>query len=195
MRITKIPAGLATVAVGVIVVMAFTASASATAITVPTGTTSTPSIHFVNDGGHVEFESSTFSAGCTITSEWKTEQHGAGLTVKGSVKSLAFSGCTGAETLQIDSAGTFEIHWTSAYNGTLTWSGLTTTTTNHMIFGDIVCRYVLKNLIGTITGGNPATVHLEGILSLHGGVYGGFCGQEMKIHGNLYSTTNLYVAP
>jgi hypothetical protein len=172
MRCTKILGLLAVVAAAL---MAFAASASATTVTSPTGSKTTPTIHAVNASGHVTLANAAANIECASTFQGTVESHGEGVTAKGSITSLTFTSCTNGWTVAVDNKGSFEAHWTSGYNGTLTSNGTTVTATLHTIFGDIVCRYQTANTpIGTLTGGNPAELDGSASIPFHSG--GGLCG-------------------
>jgi hypothetical protein len=194
MRYTKSAVLLAVAAVAI---AAFAASASATRITSPTGAVATPTIHAVSEEGavpgtkHVRIHNSATSIDCNSTFEWTVEGHGTGVTVIGKVTLLQFTGCTNNWTVIVTSAGSLEVHWTSSYNGTVTSSGMTLDATLHTFFGTIHCRYITENThIGTITGGNPATLHLEATFPFHSG--SGLCGSETSRWTGTYITTGSF---
>jgi hypothetical protein len=192
MRYTKI-LGLLPVAVAAL--MAFAASASATTITSPTGTVATPTIHLSNEGGHVTLANSNANIECNWTMEGKVASHGAGVTAKGNISSLLITNCTGPWTVEVSANGSFELHWGSAYNGTVTWSGATITAVLHTIFGDITCRYATSSTpLGTLTGGSPATLDITTGIPFHSG--GGLCGSgSSALSGKLVTTGAIYVDP
>jgi hypothetical protein len=185
---------LGLLAVAAAALMAFAASASATTVTTGTGGETTPTIHAVSEG-HAILENPNANIECASTVEGTVTSHGTGVTTVGHITSLTFTGCTSGWTVTVNSPGSLEIHWTSGYDGTLTSSGATITAVLHTIFGDITCRYVTNAThIGTVTGGNPATLHIEGSIPFHSG--SGFCGEGASRWTGSYTTTSaLYVDP
>jgi hypothetical protein len=186
---------LGLLAVAAAAMMAFAVSASATTVTSPTGTKATPTIHAVNEGGHVVLANSNANIECSSTVEGKVESHGEGVTAKGNISSLSFTSCTNGWTVEVNpvAKGSLEAHWTSGYNGTLTSNGTTVTAILHTIFGPITCRYLTSNTsIGTLTGGNPATLDIEASIPFHSG--GGLCGSGNSAWSGKYvATTAIYL--
>lgn len=184
---------LGLLAVAVAASLMFAANASATTLTTPTGTASTSTIHWVSAGGHYKLANAQATVECSATEEWTVTSHGSGVTVAGPITHATYTGCTNGWTVEVTSAGTFQIHWLSGYNGRITSSGKKGRWTLHTIFGDIVCEYGTNNTtIGTVTGGNPATIHVEGSMPFEGG--SGLCGSgSASISGSLVSTDAVYV--
>jgi hypothetical protein len=199
---------LGLLAVAAAALMAFAASASATTVTSPTGTAATlttgsgethkkgTQIHAISEEGavagtsHVLLHNSNASIQCNSTVEGDLESQGAGVTAKGEIDILTFTNCTNGWTVTVDVRGSLEVHWVgpSGYNGTLTSSGATVTAVLHTIFGDITCRYATNAThIGTVTGGNPATLHIEAAIPFHSG--GGLCGSGVSNWTGKYVTT------
>jgi hypothetical protein len=177
------------------ITMAFAAAASATVVTTSTGgSAATPTIHAAGEGGHVVLDNPIANIECSSTLEWKVESHGESVTAKGNLSSLSFTGCTNNWTVTINAAGSLEAHWISGHNGTLTSNGTTLTAIRHTIFGTIECRYATSNTdIGTLTGGNPATFHIEAKIPVHGG--SGLCGSgTASWTGKYVATTAAYIA-
>jgi len=81
-------------------------------------------------------------------------------TVKGNMDGLTWGGCT--TTTDTLANGTLEVHHESGTdNGTVTSSGSEVT----IRFLGVSCRYKTNNTdIGTLTGGNPATLDIEAIV-------------------------------
>lgn len=99
---------LGLMAVAAAALMAFAASASATILTSPTGTTYTGIVTAVNEG-NVSLDGSFVTVTCASAHlEFKVEQHGAGLTVKGNNSTHTFGGCNFPVTM--NNPGSFEIH-------------------------------------------------------------------------------------
>jgi hypothetical protein len=191
--ITRFMVPLAVVAM---VLLAFAASASATFVNTTTGgATATPTIHFVSEGGHVTLANSNANIECSFTAEGKVETHGVLEPAGGKFSALSFTGCTNGWTVTVNAKGSFGIlTYTGGHNGTFGFSGTTLTAILHTIFGDITCRYLagFNNFMGSITGGNPATLRFEGKIPFHSG--GGLCGEgNSQIAGNLVTTSALYV--
>jgi hypothetical protein len=190
---------LGLLAVAAAALMAFAGTASATYVTTTTGgATAEPIIHAVNEGGHVTLANSNSNIECSSTVEGKVESHKVGKAstpASGKISTLEFTGCTGGWTVAVEAKGELSITSTSGHNGTLTSSGSTVTATLHTFFGDIVCRYLTNGThIGTVTGGNPATLHIEGSIPFHSG--GGLCGSgTAQWTGNYVTTSALYIAP
>jgi hypothetical protein len=191
MRHTKM-LGLAFIAAAAL--MAITGPASATTVTTTTGgAAATPTIHFVNEGGHVSLANNFAPFECSSTLEATIKTHGAGVTATASIDKLQFTGCTTNWTVTVNSPGTLELHWTSGHNGTATSTGLTMTAILHTQFGNVTCRFsTYATHLGTITGGNPATLHIEGSIPFHSG--GGLCGEGVaRLTGSLVTTGPLYI--
>jgi hypothetical protein len=172
-----------------------TASASATVVTTETaGEVQTPTIHAVNEGGHVSLANANSNIECASTVEATVEGHGEGGPVTGSISSLSFSNCTNGWTVTVNALGTLAVAWTSGHNGTASSSGATVTAVLHTIFGDITCRYATSSTsIGTVTGGNPATLDISASIPFHSG--GGLCGSGNSQWSGSYVTTGaLFVA-
>jgi hypothetical protein len=173
--------------------MAFAGSAAATTVTTTTGgAAATPTIHLVNEGGHVVFANSIANIECNSTFQGNVASHGAGVTAKVSLTSFSLTGCTNEWHYTTTAPGTLEFHWTSGHNGTVTWTGAKVTSTR---FG-VTCNYETKNTsIGTITGGNPATIDIQGSIPIAAGS-SFLCGSgNSKWEGRYVATSALYIAP
>lgn len=161
----KCPYSLVLLALACLIVPA---AASATVITSSAG--ATPTIKAESEG-YVVLDREPANIECTSTIEGKVESHGPGVTAVGNINSLSFYGCKDLWHVTVTSPGTLEVHWTTGSNGTVTSSGLTVTATRQ----GIICNYSTQNTdIGTITGGEPATIHLAASIPRHGGSQ--FCG-------------------
>jgi hypothetical protein len=170
--------------------MAFAGTASATTLTSPTGVPYTGAIKSVHEGTHVVLDNPVAKIECNSTVEGsKVESHGAGVTAKGPINSLAFTNCTNSWHVTVVSAGSLEVHGNAGNTGTLTSSGATVTSTR---FG-IECRYATNNTdIGTITGsshtkGGHATLHITAAIPFHGG--SSFCGSGATTWTGSYTVT------
>lgn len=169
------------VALAILGTLAFTSTASAvtaSAVTTETGgEVATPTIQMASEGGHISLANAIATIECSSAVEWKVESHGEGVPVTGNISDLEFTGCTNGWTVEVSAAGSLSVTWTSGHNGTLISSGTTLTAVRHTIFGTFTCRYLTNNThIGTVTGGNPATLHVEATIPFHSG--DGLCGKE-----------------
>lgn len=163
-------------------------SASATTLTSPTGTAATPTIKAASEG-HVTMQSTGFS--CPWALEGTVESHGSGKPTVGPLSKLTIGTCTGGWQAASVVPGKLEIDWTSAYNGTVKWIGGTIEWT---LGGFVFCKFATaSSTAGTITGGSPATIHLNATIGHHGGSIG--CGTGSSVTGSLEVTTptSLYV--
>ncbi|HEU4737915.1 MAG TPA: SGNH/GDSL hydrolase family protein [Solirubrobacterales bacterium] len=170
------------------VAMVFAASASATVVTTSTGgAPATPTIHVVNEGGHVVLATPIASIACSSTIDAKVENHGAAVTASGSLTTLNFTGCTNSWHVTSATTGNFEIHHSS---GAVISSGAKVDTTRL----GVTCIFETNNTkIGTLTSGNPATLHLEASLPVGSGS-SGLCGTKAaKWEGSYVTTSALYV--
>jgi hypothetical protein len=176
---------LGLLAVAAAALMAFAGTASATTITSPTGNPYTGTIQATTHGGHAVLHNPIAKIECHSTVHGHVESHGTTVTAKGLITSLTFINCTNSWHVTTNTPGTLEIHWTSGYNGTLTSTGATVTSTR---FG-IECRYVTSNThIGTLTGGSPATLHIQGSIPFHSG--SSFCGEGATQWTGSYQVTS-----
>jgi hypothetical protein len=170
-------------------------SASASYVTTFTGGSAwTPAIHAVNENGHVSLHNPEANIECEAEVEGWVESHGSGEVVKGSISDIGGESCTGGWEVVANSYGSATISHTTGHNGTLTSTGATVTATLNLVFFHVTCRYATSNThIGVITGGNPATVHLEGNIPFHSG--SGACGAGgSQLTGDAVTTSALYVA-
>ena len=174
--------------------------AMATTLTSPTGTVTTGPIHALSEEAarpgtkHVLFHNEVANIECNVTLEGKVESHGTGQTAEGLLDQIALTNCTEGWTVEFVKRGSIQIHWTSGYNGIVTRSGSTVSATLHLgIFGTVECTYATSNTpIGTITGGNPATLHVEANIPREGG--SALCGAEtIQWTGSIVTTSALYV--
>lgn len=187
---------LGLLAVAAAALMALAVSASATSVTTTTGgTASTPTFHAVNEGGHVSLANTIANIECNWTVEGTVTSHGAGKAAAGHLSTLSITNCTNGWTYIANANGTFSVTWTSGHNGTVSSTGATITGIRHTIFGTVECRYQTSSThLGTLTGGNPATLHISASLPFHSG--GGLCGSgSSQLSGSLVTTNALYVAP
>lgn len=159
-----------------------------TRLTSPTGTVSTPTIKAESEG-HVGIDHPLATFQCQWSLEGTVKGHGGNAVVP--LSSLATSGCTDSWHATTIAAGKLEISSTSEYNGTVTWSGGTVEMTRL----GTTCRYKSADThLGTLTGGSPATMHIEGNLPFHSG--SSLCGTEAYPLTGSYKVTSpggLYV--
>jgi hypothetical protein len=178
---------LGLLAVAAAALMAFAASASATTVTSPTGTIATPTIHAVNEGGHVKLANPVANIECSSTVEGKVETHGTTETAEGAITTLDFTGCTNNWVVTTISPGTLIAHWTSGYNGILTSNGAKVKTVRL----GLTCVYETKNTeIGTITGGNPATLDITAKIPINEAESSKLCGTGTAAWSGSYVTTS-----
>lgn len=194
----KVLKSLGLSALTVVALSVLSGSALATSLTSPTGTVATPTIELESEG-HVT-QHSTYSddfAAPKAECQWKmvgtVEQHGNGEATVIPLESVTQTECTKSWHVTTVTPGKLEITWTSGYNGTVTWTGATFEATRLGIF----CRFKAENThLGTITGGSPATLHLEGKPAIHNsGLICGEPGQGFPLTGSMTvaSPSSLFV--
>src|SRR5690349_18307032 len=169
--------------------MALAGSAAATTVTTTTGgAASTPTIHAVNEGGHVKLANPIANIECSSTVEGKVENHGTGVTASGAFSRVEFTGCTNSWHWT-SHPGKWEVHWITAHTGLTTWSNGYFTITRL----GITCNYGTNNTtMGSITGGATATIKLEASIRLVAGS-SGLCGSgNASLSGSLVTTSALY---
>jgi hypothetical protein len=160
------------------------ASASATSLTSPSGTIYTGEIKAESEG-HVVLDNPIATIECASNAVGKVESHGEGVATAVSLSSLAFTGCTNSWHVTVVSAGSMQINSTGGSNGTVTSTGATIEATR---FG-ITCRYATSGTtIGTLTGGTPATLHIEAAVPFHSGSF--LCGAAAVSWTGSYKVTS-----
>ncbi len=161
---------------------------SGTTITSPTGTVATPAIKAESEG-HVGIDHPLVTIQCQWALEGTVESHEGNAVVP--LSSLTTSGCTDSWHATTVTPGKLEVITTSGYSGTIRWTGGTVELTRL----GTTCRYKSENTdIGTLTGGTPATIHIEGKLLPDGG--SPLCGEEAyPLTGSIKVTspTSLFV--
>lgn len=172
-----------------LILLASSSVASATTLTGPGGA-ETPIIHAVSEEAavpgtkHIVTHNPIANVQCESTLEWQIESHGSGVTAAGKLTNLAVTPCTSGWVVHIITAGVFEAHSIGGNAATLTSSGMTVVKTRL----GIECRYKTQNTdLGVLTGGNPATIHLNGLIPSHGG--SGLCGASSHSATGAYITT------
>lgn len=160
------------------------ASASATILVGSKGSIYTGNVAAASEG-HVVLDNPIAKVECASTMEAAVESHGEGVTVKGNVSALAFSGCTNSWHATVVAAGSLEVHSIGSSDGTLTSSGATAEVTR---FG-ITCRYATNSTdIGTFTGGSPATIDISANIAFHSGSF--LCGSSGTSWTGSYEVTS-----
>jgi hypothetical protein len=154
------------------VLATFAASASATTLTSPAGTLYTGEIQTASQG-HTKLHHPMVVVECNSKLDGVMESHGSGVTATGKVTKFTFESCTNSWHKTTAVLGALEVHHISGTsNGTVTSHGTTITTTR---FG-VICNYLTFNThVGTLTGGSPAILHIEGQIPVHSGS-SAFCG-------------------
>lgn len=171
--------------------MAFATSASADYVTTTTGgAAATPTVHAVSEG-HLTLKNPIANIGCNSTTEGTVTDHGPGKLVSTSLSMLNITGCTNSWHTTTNSPGLRYIEWTSGHDGTVVSDGVKVTATR---FG-VTCVYETKNThLATMTGGNPATLHVEASIPINPAESSGLCGTANSAWEGGYTTTSaLYV--
>jgi len=187
---------LGLLAVAAAAMMAFAGTASATYVTSTTGgATSEAPIHAINEGGHVVLANSIANIECASTSEGKVESDKVGdakVAATGILTKLEFTGCTNSWHVTVNNAGTLSVNWSAGHDGLATSNEANVTTTR---FG-VTCNYETSNTpIGTVTGGNPATLDINASIPIAAGS-SFLCGSgNAKWSGSYVTTAALYIAP
>lgn len=176
--------------------MGLTGSASATSITTTTGgAAATPTVHIVNKSSHITFANPIATIACNVTFEGNVAGHGAGLTAEVTLARFSLSSCTNNWHATTVTPGILLIHWTSGHDGTVTWTGAKFDLTRL----GVTCVYETNNTqIGTITGGNPASLLIDpgASIPINTAESSGLCGTgNAKWEGPLVTTSALFVAP
>jgi hypothetical protein len=180
--------------IAVAAMLSFAASASATYVTTTTGgAAATPTIHAVNEGGHVSIANPNANIECSSTFSGEVVSHGVGGEVWIPLTNISFTSCTNGWTVGVIWTGELRFNASSGHNGSLMSTGTTLRATLHTIFGVIECNYnTFISNFGTVTGGNPATLNVSGPFEFHSG--SGLCGSgSAKISGNYVTTSALYI--
>jgi len=204
--------GLAAVVAAALMAFAGSSTASATVLCSepgtgsPTGTTCPAGkaygagveIHAVSEGNLVLTTGSEFTGFTCRKSTMKgfTNNEGSATeTVTASIegKNLTWEECStpnGACTLTSVKGGELEIHWIEgSHNGTLTSIGAEITESCASIFGKIHCIFVFADEdIGTVTGGNSATIDIEST-PVNLIATSGLCSKEPKLDAKYEITT------
>lgn len=181
---------LGLLAVAAVALLAFAGTAGADTVTSPTNTSYTGSITAVSEG-HSITHNPIAKIECASTFTFNVEAHPAGGKVSGAVTHIKTEPCTNNWHVTVITAGTMSIEHQSGYNGDLYSHELTVEKTR---FG-IPCRYRTETTtIGTVTGGSPATIHINGKIPFHNG--SPLCGTGGTLMTGAYTVTtptSLYV--
>jgi hypothetical protein len=179
---------LALMAIGL---MAIAGTASADYVSTTTGgAAQTPTIHATNENGELVFSNAIANIECSSTSEGTVANHGPGKAISTNLNVLEITGCTNSWQTTTVSPGARSITWISGHNGTVVSNGALIHATR---FG-VPCNYETKNTqLGTVTGGNPATFHIEAAIPIAAGS-SELCGSgNAKWKGSYVATSALYV--
>jgi hypothetical protein len=190
---------LGLLAVAAAAMMSFAASASADYVTTTTGgetpALNTETIHAVNEAGtEVILENDISEIKCqTTTAQGKVETHtggASGTAAAGNLTALTFTNCTDSWHVTTTAFGSLSVDWTKGHNGDVFSNGTKVSATRFFV----PCNYETKNTtIGTVTGGNPATLHIEANIPLAAGS-SELCGEgAAKWEGAYVTTSELYV--
>ena len=182
---------LGLLAAAVVVLMAFAAPASADSVTSPTGTTYTGELKAEAEG-HTVIDNPIAKIECASTYSSQVEGHGSGKEVSGKNSNLTFTNCTDSWHVTVTVFGAFGIVWGSGFVGVFAMAGVIIEATR---FG-ITCRYSAGSgtKVGSLTGGNPATLDISASLPFHSGSI--FCGEGATAWTGSYKMTtpsSLYV--
>lgn len=147
------------------------AIASADQVTSPTGTTYTGTVRLQSEG-HSVTHNPIARVECASSFEFKIETHGPGEKASGKASNMKTEPCTDSWHVTVVTPGVISLDgYSQSYDGDVFSHELTVEKTR---FG-ITCRYRTNTTtIGRLTGGSPATVHVEGTLPFHSGSI--FCG-------------------
>jgi hypothetical protein len=186
---------LRSLAVAIAATVALGGSASADYLSTTTdGVAATPVIHALNENGHLALHNPEMQLECASTFDGTVQTHGVGQIISVQLSSMSFTGCTGGWTIAVNSPGWLSAIHTTEHSGKVTSSGLTATATLNLVFFHITCRYATSSTnLGTLTGGTPATLDIEGKLPFHSG--SAACGEEpSQWTGDYVLTGALYIA-
>jgi uncharacterized oligopeptide transporter (OPT) family protein len=182
---------LGLLAVAATATMAFAASAPADYVSTTTGgAAATPAIHAVSENGHLTLTNPIATISCDSTAEGQVTLHGAGAVVGVPFHHLLFTGCTNSWHVTPEYRGELEVKWTSGHDGTVIWNGARIQTTRV----GLICVYEALGIhIGTLTGGSPATLHIETSLPINQEMSSPLCGSSASWKGSYVTTSALYV--
>lgn len=151
------------------VMLTLVGSSAATTVT-STGGATTGNIQGYSIG-HATLHNAIVSIKCSVTLEGSVETHGSGVTAEGQATTVNISSCTDEWVVDTVTKGTIIAHWTSGNNGILTSTGTRATATRL----GLSCIYETNaTQVGTVTGGDPATLHIAMSVPRVGGSF--LCG-------------------
>jgi hypothetical protein len=184
---------LSVVAMAVAVLTVGVGTATATTLTSPLGTVYTGMVKAEAEEAITLHNSSIgASVSCKNSAlEGKVESHGSGVTAKGNLSSLSFSGC-GEDLVTVLNNGFLEVHEKQGGgDGTLTSTGAEVTVTEDST--GISCLYKTSEtdvgtLAGSTTTGKTATLDLDSSLIPRTGD-SFFCGSSGVLTGSYAVTT------
>ncbi len=180
---------LGLLAVAAAAMMSFAGIASADTVTSPTGTDYTGALSASSEG-HAVLHNPIAKIECNGTATGSVESHPEGGKVSGAVNP-EFTNCTNSWHVTTALGGTLSVEHSSGYDGIVYSNGATVEATR---FG-INCRYVTSTTkVGTVTGGSPATMHINGAIPFHNGSV--LCGTGATLWTGSYtlnSPNSLYV--
>ena len=191
---------LGLLAVAAAALMAFAGTASATVITSPTGTVLPEDsvIHAESEESavvgtnQVLLHNSIAEIKCDSTASFTNDHTNAAGTTTGPITSLSFTNCNSPWTVTVNTLGSLEVHSSGSYNGTLTSKGTKVTATNDSL--GVNCVYETNAAtgtdVGTITGGNPATLDIIASIPRIGGSF--LCGGSAANWTGAYKSTGQY---
>jgi hypothetical protein len=171
--------------------MAFAGTASADIVTSPTGHIWGAAFH-ASAEGHVVLDNPIAEIRCPSTIGGGHISQGQGTKASIAVSTLSFNGCTEWHTTVVNGGVLSIEHLTGTqYDGDVYWDGATVEGTR---FG-ITCRYATDTTtVGRLTGGNPATLHIDAEIDIHSGSF--LCGSSATTWTGSYLVTapaSLYV--
>ena len=180
---------LGLLALAVTALVALPSVAQATTVTSPTGTNLTGNNEAVSEG-HLVFNNPIAKIECSARMAGTVESHGGGVTAKGPVIELVFSGCTNSWHVTAVTLGTLEAHYVSGYNATITSAGARTDATRL----GVTCVYETNNTdLGLATGGNPTTMHITASIPINTSESSGLCGSgNIKMEGSYKGNGSAY---
>lgn len=171
--------------------MAFATSASADYVTTTTGgSPATPPIHTANESGHLDLQTGSVVISCASTGEGTVENHGTGVPASGKLSHFTVTGCTNFWHVTTETPGSISLTHTSGHNGALDSDGIKVRATRL----GVGCVYETNNTpIATMTGGNPATLHVEASIPIVRSESSELCGTTTSWKGSYVFATALYV--
>ena len=180
---------LGLLALAVTALVALPAVAQATTVTSPTGTSLTGESEAQSEG-HIRILNPIVKTECNIKVRGTITTHGEGVTAKGPVTEFAIALCTNSWHVTASTLGYLEAHYTSGYDATITAGAGKVAATR---FG-VVCTYETNNTdMGTATGGNPTTMHINATVPIVAAESSPLCGKETtKVEGSYEGTSSAY---